>query len=92
MRVVRWSCYEAKYGFSVLSVGKTARIFRSFLTFGKLSACVRRPRWIYNPTLPVDFSGSSIETVHFRKMTAMASDGPTSHTVLQQVLLWLLQT
>ena len=24
-------------------------------------------------------------------MTAMASDGPTSHAVIEQVLLWLLQ-
>ena len=52
----------------VLSRGKTARIFRRSLTFGKmLSACclsVRRPRWVHNPTLPVASSGSFIETAY----------------------------
>ena len=56
-------------------------------TFGKkmLSACymsVRRPRWINNPALPV----ASIETVpDFRKTTKRVSDGPNSHTILEQV-------
>ena len=60
-----------------------------------LSVCfaiiVRRPRRIHNPTLPVASSGSSmIVTFQFGKMTA--PDGPASHTVFEQVLLWLLQT
>ena len=54
---------------------------------------VRTPRWIpRNPTLPDASTGSSSKTVHFQKMTAMASDGPTSYAVLEQVPLWLLQT
>ena len=76
---------------SELSRGKTARIFRRSLTFGKkmLYACymfVRRPRWINNPALPVASIGSFIETVpDFRKMTGSVSDGPTSHAILKQV-------
>ena len=54
-----------------------------------LYACymsVRRPRWINNPALPVASIGSFIETVtDFRKMTGRVSDGPTSHTILEQV-------
>ena len=75
---------------------KRRKTFSSSLTFGKkmLSVCfaiiVRRPRWIHNPTLPVASSGSSIVTFQFGKMTA--PDGPASHTVFEQVLLWLLQT
>ena len=67
------------------------RIFRRSLTFGKkmLYACymsVRRPRWSNNPALPVASIGSFIETVtDFRKMTGRVSDGPTSHTILEQV-------
>ena len=39
----------------------------------------RTPRWIRNPTLPDASTGSSSKTVHgFQKMTAMASNGPTS--------------
>ena len=78
---------------------KRRDFFRCSLTFGKkmlselrVSLIHRRPRWIHNPTLPVASSVSSIETVHFRKMTTLASDGATSHAVLEQVLLWLLQT
>ena len=64
---------------------------RVMYTFGKkmLSACymsVRRPRWINNPALPVASIGSFIETVpDFRKTTKRVSDGPTSHTILEQV-------
>ena len=44
---------------------------------------VRRPIWIHNPTLPVASSGSLIETVpEFRKMTGIASGGPTSYAGL----------
>ena len=54
-----------------------------------LSACymsVRRPRWINNPALPVASIGSFIETVpDFRKTTKRVSDGPNSHTILEQV-------
>ena len=47
---------------------------------------MRRPRWIPNPTLPVASRGSFIETVPcFRKMTGVASDGPTFHVVPEQV-------
>ena len=47
---------------------------------------MRRPRWIHNPTLAVASSGSFFETVpDFRKMAGIASDGPTSHAILEQV-------
>ena len=39
--------------------------------------------------LEVLSGGSSSETAHFQKMTAMASDGPTSKAVLDQVPLFL---
>ena len=67
----------------MLSMGKTARIVRSSLRLGRrcclrVVCSVRRPRWIHNPTFPVASSGSFIETVpEFRKMTGIASDGPT---------------
>ena len=68
---------------SILSMGKMARILRSSLRLRRrcclrVVCSVRRPRWIHNPTLPVASSGSFIETVpDFRKMTGIASDGPT---------------
>ena len=69
---------------SLLSRGKTARIFSRSLTFGKMLSAW--PRWIQNPTLPVASSGSFIEIVpDFWKMTGKVSDGPTSYAVLQQV-------
>ena len=68
---------------------------REFLEVSsRLASCLRvwgdRDGFIIRRFLSI-FNGSSIETVHFRKMTAMASDGPSSHAVIEQVLLWLLQ-
>ena len=87
---------ENDFSISVLSIDKTVRIFRSSLSFGKemLFACglsVRRSRWIHNPTR---FLSLPAHSSWLSKDDGQASDGPTSHAVLEQVpstdLGWIL--
>ena len=78
---------ENDFSASMLSIHKTVRIFRSSLSFGKamLSACclsVRRPRWIHNTTR---FLSLPAYSSWLSKDDGKASDGPTSHAVLEQV-------
>ena len=87
---------ENDFSASALSIDKTVRTFRSSLSFGKkmLSACclsVRRPRWIHNRTR---FLSLPAHSSWLSKDDGKASDGPTSHAVLEQVpstdLGWIL--
>ena len=92
-----WNLRENDLSASMLPIGKQREFLEVLSRLGRrcclrVSLTVRTPRWIRNPTLPDVSSGSSSETVDFQKMTAMASDGPTSYTVLDQVPLSLLQT